>query len=273
MAPAVRLHPLKAGEASWAEAWPHRVDGPLGRLRALGVGSRQVTIPLPAFLVEHPSEGPIVIDTGLDPVVAEDRTANMGRLTATLSARSFRTEPAWAVPEQLRARGVDPADVDLVLMTHLHLDHASGMAQFPDATFAISRAEWDAARGSMPFLHGYVPSHYEGATTRLIDFDDVGATEDVLGDGSVVAMFTPGHTLGHTSVLLRTGAGEVLVAGDAVYTRHTLETGHRPFLMEDSKLYSRSLAAIQSYAGDHPDCLVIPGHDMDAWNDLDEVYG
>jgi glyoxylase-like metal-dependent hydrolase (beta-lactamase superfamily II) len=267
----VRAHPLLCGTARWAEAWPHREDGPLAAARALGVGSPQVTIPLPAFLIEHPTEGPMLIDTGLDASIAHGRTRNMGRLTAETSARSFRLEPEWAAPERLRARGVDPDDVKLIVMTHLHLDHASGMRQFPDATFAISRAEWEAAHGSMPMLHGYVPSHYEGVTTRLLEFGD--EPIDLLGDGSVRLIFTPGHTHGHMSVLLRTAAGEVLVAGDAVYTRHALATGHRPYKMEDPKLFSRSLEAIQSYAGDHPDCLVIPGHDMDAWNDLDEVYG
>jgi glyoxylase-like metal-dependent hydrolase (beta-lactamase superfamily II) len=276
MAPAVRLHPLKAGEAKWPEAWRHRADGPLAGVKALGAQlapGKLMTIPLPAFLVEHPTEGPILIDTGLNAAVTDDKTSDMGRVTAVLAARSFAMKREWAVPEQLRARGVDPADVKLVLMTHLHLDHASGMSQFPGATFVVSRAEWEAANGSNPLLHGYVQSHYRNATTRLLDFDDVGSTSDLLGDGSVRLIYTPGHTLGHMSVLLRTEGREVLVAGDAVYTRHALETGHRPYLMEDPRAFGRSLELIQSHAREHPDTLVIPGHDMEDWQKLDAVYG
>jgi N-acyl homoserine lactone hydrolase len=277
----VRLHPLLTGTAAWPEAWPHRTDGPLAGLHAIGVGSKTVPIPLPSFLVEHPSAGPILIDTGLDPEVADGRKDNFGRVAAATTARSFRLERSQAATEQLRARGVEPADVGHVLMTHMHLDHASGMKQFPDATFVMSRPEWDSFHAPRAFTRGYIPGHLpEGARFRTLDFEGdrastygaFGRTLDLLGDGSVIAAFTPGHTAGHVSIVLRTEAGEVVVAGDAVYTRHALATGHLPFLMESKTLFERSLHELQRHAESNPDTLVIPGHDMAAWDDLAEVY-
>src|SRR2546423_2086246 len=144
----VRLHPLLCGEAKWPEAWPHRTDGPLARLRALGVGvspGSWVRLPIVAFLVEHPSAGPILIDTGLDPSVADDRTGNFGQVLARTGGRTTTLEPSQAVPEQLRARGVDPAAMRLVVMTHLHYDHASGVSQVPGAAVLMSTHEWEAA--------------------------------------------------------------------------------------------------------------------------------
>ncbi len=64
----------------------------------------------------------------------------------------------------------------------------------------------------------------------------------------------------------------MLVAGDAIYTRHTLETGHKPYRMEDEHLFERSLREIQIYAKETPDALIIPGHDMAAWRELKPVY-
>jgi N-acyl homoserine lactone hydrolase len=277
----VRLHPLLTGTAAWPEAWPHRVDGPLAPLRAIGVGSKTVPIPLPSFLVEHPSAGPILIDTGLDPEVARGKKDSFGRLAANTTARSFRLEPSQAAAEQLAARGVDVGDVEHVLMTHLHLDHASGMKQLPHATFVMSRPEWDSFHAPRAFTRGYVSGHLpDGAHYRTLEFEGdragshgaFGRTLDLLGDGSVIAAFTPGHTAGHVSFVLRTEAGEVVVAGDAVYTRHALATGHLPYLMYSRTLFERSLHELQRHAEASPGTLVIPGHDMAAWQDLAEAY-
>ena len=267
----VRLHPLLGGTAKWPEAWPHRADGPLRPLRALGIGSKVVEIPLPAFLVEHPGAGPVLIDAGLDPAMEFGPVLRFG------VSRSFRIGPDGPVPDQLRARGVDPGDVKSILMTHMHLDHASGIRQFPDATLVASEREWRAFTGRNGTLKGYVRSHVpDDAAVRTLDFDGAQAGThatfrralDLFGDGSVRAVYTPGHTAGHVSYVLRTGGGEVLVAGDAVYTRHTLATGHLPAVMANEERFTASLDQIRGY--EHG--LVIPGHDIAAWDDLDDVY-
>lgn len=267
----VRLHPLLGGTAAWPEAWAHRADGPLRPLRAIGVRSGTVKIPLPAFLVEHPGAGPLLIDAGLDPAL------EFGRVLAFGVARSFRIGPDGTVSDQLRARGVDPAGVRHMLITHLHLDHASGVRQFPQATLFTSQAEWRAFTGRTGTLKGYVRSHVpEKAAIRTLDFNGPQAgthatfarSLDLFGDGSVRAVYTPGHTAGHVSYVLRTAGGEVLVAGDAVYTRHTLETGHLPAVMASEEKFEASLAQIRAYEGG----LVIPGHDWDAWAALEPVY-
>jgi len=165
-------------------------------------------------------------------------------------------------------------------MTHLHLDHASAMSEFPDATFVFTKREWEAATNDGQ-THGYVRRQFDHAFDyRTLDFEEgdfdsfatFGRSFDLLGDGSLRVAYTPGHTHGHMSVVLRTAGREILVAGDAVYTRHTLETGHRPAYMEDPHLFGRSLKQIQLYAQRNPDALVIPGHDMEAWQELAPIY-
>ncbi|MEA2397233.1 MAG: N-acyl homoserine lactone hydrolase, partial [Thermoleophilaceae bacterium] len=282
----VRLHPLLCGEATWPEAWPHREDGRLARPHAFGIGvarEQWLELPIVAFLVEHPGAGPILIDTGLSPAFAENPGRDIGRaLTRAGVAKTMKMEPSQVVPELLRSRGIDPGDVRLVVMTHLHYDHASGMRQFPDATFVLSEREWKAVQTPLRVLHGYVKSHYHHPFDyRTLDFEGAAADShatfgravDLLGDGSIRALYTPGHTQGHMSILLRTAGREILVAGDAAYTRHTLGTGHKPALMEDEHLFARSLREIQLYAAQAPDALIIPGHDMGAWRELDPVYG
>ena len=277
----VRLHPLLVATGSGPDAWFHRVDGRLSGLRAIaGVGSDTREVPYVAFLVEHPGAGRLLIDTAFHPSVAVDPKENLGRVGARVFAPQM--EASDAVPAQLRSRGIEPGEIKTVLMTHLHGDHASGISEFPGATFLVSQQEWDeASTVARPALHGYSRRHFDHAFDfRTIDFggSDVesfatfGRGVDVFGDGSVRMVFTPGHTLGHASVILRLKDGEVLVAGDAIYTRHTLETGHKPYRMEDEHLFERSLREIQIFAKETPDALIIPGHDMAAWRELKPVY-
>src|SRR2546421_7126985 len=78
----VKLHPLLCGQARGPDAWFHRQPGPLAPLRAIGVGSESVDVPIVCFCVEHPGAGPILIDTGLHPSVVENARANFGPLNS-----------------------------------------------------------------------------------------------------------------------------------------------------------------------------------------------
>src|SRR4051812_6575393 len=276
----VRLHPLLVATGKGPEEWFHRQEGRLAGLRALGVGSEMREVPFPAFLVEHPGAGRFLIDTGFHPSVAVDPKENLGRVGARVF--SPKMESSDAVPAQLRGRGIEPSEIKTILMTHLHGDHASGISEFPGATFLISQQEWDeASTVSRPAMHGYVRRHFDHAFDfRTVDFGGSGVDSfatfgrgvDVFGDGSVRMVFTPGHTLGHTSVILRLKEREALVAGDAIYTMQTLTDGHLPYRMEDEHLFERSLREIQIYARETPEALIIPGHDMAAWRKLSPVY-
>jgi glyoxylase-like metal-dependent hydrolase (beta-lactamase superfamily II) len=278
----VRVHPLITGRMIGPEAWFLRRDGRLAWRRALGLGmtrSERLEFPVPAFLVEHPRAGPVLIDTGFHPSVAVEPRKNLGPV-AHLLFKDVRMEAEQAATAQLRARGIEPSRVNVVVMTHLHVDHASAISEFPDATFVVSRAEWAAAT-SQGQLHGYVSRQFDHAFDyRLLDFEgpDVesfasfGRSVDLFGDGSVRCVYTPGHTLGHQSVVLRLRRREALVAADAVYLRRNLDEVGLSHRTADDHLSERSLREIRRYARDTPDALIIPGHDWDAWQELDAVY-
>ncbi|MGH3993953.1 MAG: N-acyl homoserine lactonase family protein, partial [Pseudonocardiaceae bacterium] len=257
-----------------------REEGRLAWRRALGhgVGSDGwMPFPIPAFLVEHPGAGRLSIDTGLHPAVAVNPRENLGRVT--LVFRDLEMEAGQALPAQLRERGIDPASIATVLMTHLHADHASGCSEFPGATFLVSRAEWEAAT-TQGRSHGYATRQFDHAFDyRLVDFAGEEAESfsgfarsfDVFGDGSVRLVYTPGHTPGHMSVVLRIAGGEVLVAGDAMFLQRTLTEDHLPHRVEDEHLFRRSLREIRQYATETPGARIIPGHDWDDWQKLPPV--
>jgi N-acyl homoserine lactone hydrolase len=281
----VKLHPLLSATAKSPPAWIHREEGRLAKAHALGFGvpkGESIDIPIVSFIVEHPRAGTVLIDTGLHQSCAVDPKQNLGRVGA-LAFRGLKMERGQAVVEQLRARGIEPSAVSLVVMTHLHIDHASAMSDFPNATFVFSRREWEAATEPRGWQHGYRPRQFDhGFDYRTLDFEDTeagdsyatfGRSFDLLGDGSIRAVYTPGHTHGHMSVVLRLAdGGEALVAGDAIYTRRTLTESTLPFRLEDEHLFRRSLREIQLYAQNSPDSVVIPGHDMAAWRALKPAY-
>jgi N-acyl homoserine lactone hydrolase len=279
---AVKLVPLLCARMIGPPALFHREEGRLATLKATGLRvprDQWMEVPIIAFLVEHPTAGPVLIDTGFHPSVAVEPKQAMGRFGGLLF-KDVRMEPEQWVSAQLRKRGIEASNVKTVVMTHLHPDHASGISEFPDSTFVLSDAEWDAASHGRE-IDGYIKRQFDHAFDyRLLDFESPDCDSfasfarayDIFGDGTVRMVFTPGHTHGHCSVILRLRDREVLIVGDAAYTHRTIEESHLPFKMDDEHRFRRSLGEIQLYIEQTPDALVIPGHDMPAWRKLDSLY-
>lgn len=252
----VEVEPLVTGRLPLPELYAHR-GSPLKRIKAVCL----------AYVLRHPTAGVVLVDTGFHPDARDPRKdfgMAMALLFAGLSPERF--------DRQLHDRGVDPADVQVVLMTHLHVDHTSGMRLLEDARFWIERREWEAARRGRP---GYAGHHLPTQDrVELVDLDDgeahgpFAATRDLFGDGSVRLVSTPGHTPGHLSVLVRTAKGEALLAGDAAYTLRNVHEQVLPLITADGGRYRRSLEQLKAFADANPDAPLVPSHDPDAYHAL-----
>jgi glyoxylase-like metal-dependent hydrolase (beta-lactamase superfamily II) len=270
---AVRVHPLRTARMKAMPDFWERPAGRFGLVRGLGLHvprSRWKWLPIPAFLIEHPTAGPILVDTGLHEQVATDVAGALGRPAQVLFTIDMK--PEWAVPHQLRARGVDPASIETVVMTHLHYDHASGLTQFPQATVLVDEREWSLAKKGR-ITDGYMTRLFPAANDwRLLpgEVEEI----DLLGDGSIRLLSTPGHTPGHRSVILRlAGDRELLLTADAAYARRTLDDGLTPLLTWDDDAYRASLAKLQAWVAAHPGAPVVTGHDLDElWAQQPAVY-
>lgn len=270
----VKAHLLLSATNRMPRAYFHREHGRMATLHAVGVGvgaGGTVVVPTVAYLIEHPVAGPVLVDTGLHPSIARSPAA---RLVKGLELRA-------PIAEQVTERGIDPDDIDLVLMTHLHVDHAAALRDFPGRTVLVANREWEAAHAE-GLRGGYHRPQFDRSDLdfRLLDFESEGEphagferTLDLFGDGSVRLLYTPGHTRGHFSLLLNLEDDRpALLAIDAAYTLATITEGQEPWRVADRPLFRHSLAQIRDFANAHPDALVIPGHDMDAWSALDERY-
>jgi N-acyl homoserine lactone hydrolase len=281
------LHPLLCGEMRGPIGWFERAAGPGASCKALGLGvpaEQIISVPIIAFLLEHPTAGPVLIDTGFHRSIAGDsrlrRTRNLG-LVGRLISRDIQLRPEQTAAAQLQALGIAPADVGLIVMTHLHFDHASALSDFPGATVLVSEPEWRSARTRGSSLRGYSAAQLDPRPSyRTVDLTAAGLPArgpferalDVFADGSLTLVPTPGHSAGHLSVIARLSEREALIAGDAIYTMATLRDGERPFRSEDPEAFERSLQTLQAYDRAHPDALIIPGHDMAHWRTLESRY-
>lgn len=269
----VELDVIPTGRIATPEPYVFRPSGnALARLRALAPPWTTIDLACVAYVVRHPREGTFLIDTGMHAGAAADLRRDFG-IPMSLLFRGLR--PA-EVPfdEQLRERGVEPDEVERVLMTHLHVDHTSGMRLLPRAQFLCAREEWSAATGARASARGYVAHHLPPSDrVERVDFGRDGErhgqfarTLDLFGDGSVRLVSTPGHTAGHMSVLLRVAGGrEALLVGDAAYTLRSIREGILPLLTVGEKHYRESLRELRAFTDAHPHATVVPSHDPDAW--------
>jgi N-acyl homoserine lactone hydrolase len=280
----VAVEPLVAGHVEWPKAM---MVSPGGRmlsaklLRALLTGRDAIKIPIPAFLIRHPSAGAILVDTGLHPSVATDPGANFGSLGARFG--KFDLGPGEDVPSQLRQRGLDPGEIPIVVMTHLHMDHTSAISEFPNSTFVVSEAEWRFATGSGGSAqNGYRRAHFDYAFEyRTVDFDranidsyaSFGRTFDLFGDGSIRLAFTPGHTAGHISVIARLAQRDFVIGGDVVYLLAQLDGSEPgPPRPQDAHNLRRSLQELRLFHRQFPDTVITPGHDPDFYSRIEQRY-
>jgi N-acyl homoserine lactone hydrolase len=274
----VAVEPLIAGHVDFPRAAMVDPGGSFKTLRlarAMSSTKAAESVPVPAFLIRHPSVGPILVDTGLHPSIASGGQENFGGLANRFGRPSLK--PGEDVPSQLRAKGIEPRSVPIVVMTHLHLDHSSAISEFPESTIVVSAAEWeDAAHGSKPTMNGYRRAHFDLAFDyRAVDFDGeainsyatFGRTFDLLGDGSVRLAFTPGHSAGHCSVICRLASEDFVIGGDAMYMAGQLDGTEplppRPF---DAHRLRRSLQELRLFHAQFPGAVITPGHDPDYYS-------
>jgi N-acyl homoserine lactone hydrolase len=262
----VRIHAIETGTVAVKES--QREGHGRGPARPLNtLRDRRWTDPLPilAWAIEHP-EGVIVIDTG-----ETARTAVPGYLPRwhpyfRLALRVWVNAEDEIGP-QLERLGIRPSDVRWVVLTHLHTDHAGGLAHFPDTEILVSRAEYKAASGLTGQINGYLPNRWpDWFAPRLVEFDrdPVGpfpASVGLTRAGDVRIVPTRGHSRGHMSVILDDDDGRsIFFAGDTSYTEELMLRGAIDGVAPDVKAARATLERIRAYASESP-VVYLPAHD------------
>jgi N-acyl homoserine lactone hydrolase len=207
---------------------------------------RPARFPVPAYLIQTEDER-ILVDTGLSPVAVADPESHYG--PGPIGA--FTLEQDEPLAEQ-----VDLGTLTRVVLTHLHFDHAGGLSLIPDGVpVVVQRAEWEAGQDRAGIERNFLlPRDYAEAPANLVLVD---GDHDLLGDGSVELLSTPGHTAGHQSVR----AGELVIGADVGHYAATLDDLRLPIFAHDHDAQRRSAERLRGLRDDG--LAVQPGHDPD----------
>jgi N-acyl homoserine lactone hydrolase len=208
---------------------------------------RRVRFPVPVYLIEVGDER-ILLDAGLNPEAAADAAHYEG----AESLGFFELEQETALADQ-----VDLGSLTMAVLTHLHFDHAGGAALLPTSLpVFVQRREWEAGQDPDAIARNFfLPRDYEGLADQVVLVD---GDHDLLGDGSVELLLTPGHTPGHQSV--RIGDG-LIVGGDVTHFAAGLDDHRLPIFGDDLDVQLASAERLRALRDAGAE--VRPGHDPD----------
>jgi glyoxylase-like metal-dependent hydrolase (beta-lactamase superfamily II) len=253
----VRIHAIQTGTVTLRPRQLAGAAGPLRVLKTLADSEWLDPLPILAWLIEHP-EGLIVVDTG-----ETARASEPGYFPAwhPYHRRCVRmsVQPDDEIGPQLRARGFDPRDVRWVVLTHLHTDHAGGLAHFPDSEIVVTQAEFEYAKGRRGRLRGYPNSRWPD----WLDPTFAAAPHALTAAGDVRLEPTPGHTPGHIAVTVDTGDAFVILAGDASYTQQLMLDDRVDGVTSDPKAYRATLARLRAIVAERS-ATYLPAHEAES---------
>lgn len=245
---------------------------------------RPMKFPAMFALIEHPKRGPILFDTGYSQAFLSATQRLPERLHRVVTPVTLRPEDQAA--HQLRAMGIRPEDVELIIASHFHGDHVSGLADFPRARILYFDAAWRAVghlRGLRALRRGFLPA------LMPADFDQRAAPVeaqrfvalpqecapfqrgvDLLGDGSLWAVMLPGHAAGQLGLFVRDTRGEtVFLCADACWSSRSYLQQRMPLalarlLFDDWNAYRGTLADLSGFHRARPEVTIVPSHCVDA---------
>lgn len=238
-------------------------------------GKKEVQLPINVYVMEH-ADGVVLFDTGADPRVATDPDYWPTPVTGLFMRNIFdwQITPEDNLATQLERAGYSASDVSKAVMSHLHADHVGGIRHIPQADLFVAEEAWEHMLGLHPEREMVLRRDIAilGAKWQAIDFqptDDptlAPFTEsfDLMGDGSMMVLSTPGHIAGAVSMLVRrSDAPPVLLVGDLTYGDEFLERNITP-ANGDREVLLESFAKVKALRDNNPGLIVLPAHDLQA---------
>ena len=235
--------------------------------------SHPMLVPIMAYLIDHPKAGPILMDTGISRWQAHDhKNYYKGIMGAATDVDEYILTPEQELPAQLERFGYRTTDIQRVILTHLHEDHVGGLRHVSHAEVVLPQTEWNVRHqklvGMFPIY--YAPSYSMIQNWKIVGFDSgpfhsFDSSHDLLGDGTIRLIPTPGHTGGHASVVVEADGYQIFLAADALYTlRHLAVDQVHAFVpgpIQYASLYVDTIKRIQRLRDALPDMVIVPTHD------------
>jgi glyoxylase-like metal-dependent hydrolase (beta-lactamase superfamily II) len=225
---------------------------------------RDVTIPIGMWIIDHP-KGVVVFDTGNNVEITKDCKAYWAAgLCDFLKPSQKRAD---TIDMQLKKLGYSTDDVKVVVSSHSHLDHAGNLKLFPNAIHVFQKKElyqgwWPEKFQGRDGKGPFVLADLEG--TRNYNFLELEGDYDLYGDGTVMILSTPGHTLGHQSMKIKFKSGKTFVLSqDAIWMQENMD-GYPAGLNYSVQDYTNSVNRLK-WIRDLEGAPIYMGHDQDQY--------
>ena len=184
--------------------------------------SRDIKIPVNMWVLDHP-KGLVVFDTGNNVAISDGQCKTHWAAGMCDFIKPSQTRDD-VIDKQLEKLGYKIDDVKIVITSHSHLDHIGNIEMFPNAIHVIQKKELYQAWWPEKFQRGgaHVMADYDDA--RDFNYLELNGDYDLFGDGSVIVLSTPGHTMGHQSIKVKLPeTGTVILSQDAIWMEENLE--------------------------------------------------
>ncbi len=169
--------------------------------------------------------------------------------------------PKVSIVDRLKELKVTPEQVKYVGISHFHGDHTGQLAPFTNATLLIGKGDWDGITAPTP-MQGANVAGFKSWIAENRKVEPLTGDKDVFGDGSVIVLRMPGHTPGHSSLLVRLKEmGPVLLTGDLVHFRENYDSGGVPHFNFDRAATVASIERMKQIVANVTATVVIQ-HDM-----------
>ncbi len=120
----------------------------------------------------------------------------------------------------LASVGTTPEEIDILVLSHLHIDHCSEATLFKNSRILVQKREWETAFNPIPTMRAIYDASMFSPLEQM-DLAIIDGDYDI-ADG-VRALLAPGHTQGNMGLAVSTAIGTVVLAGDAAYTNYNLD--------------------------------------------------
>lgn len=249
---------------------------------------RAKTFPAMFALVEHPTQGAILFDTGYAPHFARETATYPGILYGKITP--FTLQDGQSAVQQLRKRGIQPKDVRYVVISHFHGDHIAGLADFPCAKYVYFSQAYESIRNKRGvravlggILPGLIPNDFE-QRAQPTDPENLKPLPpemlpfkhgvDLFGDGYLWAVPLPGHAQGQMGLLVRDQRGvstakDVFLVADSCWATASITERRMPhpvtrLLFDNMSEYEATLNNLAALQAGESDVFILPSHCTDA---------
>lgn len=271
----VKVYPLHVGDTiltygqfyGGLDGW----EGLTGYFKTL-VNKDNITIPLYTYLIDHPKHGLFMIDAAINWEQANDHDGFYNHNYMVSRLLTVKDEYKLNIEQDLQVQverlGYKLEDIKMIFMTHTHDDHAGGLRNIPNAKVIISKEDWEKGTSIYPYSFELAEDNMDLFTYDPIEYKSFPKSLDYFDDGSVILLPTPGHSPGHTSVLVKADEYDILFMGDTPYTLNHMSIDEvRQITLggEETEKQLDSTRKLQQLVEDEPNTVMLFAHDYTSY--------